>query len=271
MISSTDIPSVALAVAGSDSGGGAGIQADLKSMAHAGVHGCTAITALTAQNTCGVDDIDPVDPAFVADQVDSVVEDFDVRATKTGMLFSRPIIETVTEQADSLGRLVVDPVMVAESGDSLLEPEAERSIAESLIPEADLVTPNWPEAKKLAKTLEIDPEGSSVEIGTRLTGAYESTAFLIKGGHSPEEDAVDHLLQDGKEPRAYRTDRIDTDNTHGAGCAYSSLITAYLARGKSLEDAVKRAKEKLTEALKTGYAAGSGAGTLNFLSTNLQV
>jgi hydroxymethylpyrimidine/phosphomethylpyrimidine kinase len=257
---------VALTVAGSDSGGGAGIQADLKAMTHVGVHGCTAITALTAQNSRGVDGIDPVDPSFVEEQIRSVAGDFDVRATKTGMLFSRPIIETVVDHADSLGRLVVDPVMVATSGDSLLEPEAERAIADLLLPEADLVTPNWPETKKLVRALELDTEGSPDELGDRLTGEYDSTVFLIKGGHSPEEDAVDYLCRDGEENRTYRTERMDTENTHGAGCAYSSLIAAYLARGRSLDEAVGTAKDELTRALESGYAAGSGAGTLNFLT-----
>lgn len=266
MISSTDTPPVALTVAGSDSGGGAGIQADLKAMAHAGVHGCTAITALTAQNSRGVDGIDPVDPSFVAEQIRSVAGDFNVRATKTGMLFSRPIIETVAEHAESLGRLVVDPVMVAASGDSLLEPEAERALAESLLPEADLVTPNWPETKKLAKALELNPAGTPEELGARLTEEYDSTVFLIKGGHSPEDDAVDYLCRHDEKNRSYRTERIDTENTHGAGCAYSSLIAAYLARGKSLDQAVGTAKDELTRALESGYAAGGGAGTLNFLS-----
>jgi hydroxymethylpyrimidine kinase/phosphomethylpyrimidine kinase len=263
-ISSIDSPPVALTIAGSDSGGGAGIQADLKAMTHAGVHGCTAMTALTAQNSLGVNGIDPVEPEFVAEQIEAVVEDFDVRATKTGMLFSAPIIRTVFTYADRLGQIVVDPVMVAESGDPLLEPEAEQAIAESLMPVADLVTPNWPEAQRLAATLHLDVDESPGAMA-RALAAETGTHLLVKGGHTEDDESVDRLARPDGSTETFRAERLDTDNTHGSGCAYSSLIASKLAHGEDLTGAIENAKETLTEALRTGYGAGEGAGTLNFL------
>ena len=263
-ISSIDTPPVALTIAGSDSGGGAGIQADLKAMTHAGVHGCTAMTALTAQNSLGVNGIDPVEPEFVAEQIEAVVEDFDVQATKTGMLFSAPIIRTVFTYADRLGQIVVDPVMVAESGDPLLEPEAEQAIAESLMPVADLVTPNWPEAQRLAATLHLDVDESPGAMA-RALAAETGTHLLVKGGHTEDDESVDRLARPDGSNEAFRAEHLDTDNTHGSGCAYSSLIASNLAHGEDLTGAIEDAKKTLTDALRNGYAAGEGAGTLNFL------
>lgn len=234
-------------------------------MSHAGVHGCTAITALTAQNSRGVNGIEPVDPEFVAAQIEAVVDDFDVRSTKTGMLFSAPIIRTIFTYADRLGHVVVDPVMVAESGDPLLEPEAERAIAESLMPVADLVTPNWPEARRLVETLKLDVEDDPGAVARSLADET-GTAVLVKGGHTGEDESVDRLARSDGSTETFEAERLDTNNTHGAGCAYSSLIASHLAHGSELTDAVAEAKETVTEALRTGYAPGEGPGTLNFIN-----
>lgn len=267
MTYSTEEPAVALSIAGSDSGGGAGIQADLKAMTHRGVHGCTALTALTAQNSTGVQDIHPVPAEFLREQIQSVTSDFEVAATKTGMLFNGGNIEVVAEEAGQLGSLVVDPVMVAESGDPLMEPEAERTLVEDLLPRADLVTPNWTEAEQIAKRLGVSLSQSPGELGRSVAEALEGPGVLVKGGHLDEDRAVDRLVfPDGTE-REYVAERIDTINTHGSGCVYSSLIAAELARDSDLADAIETAKEILTETLRDSYATGSGPGTLNMLQT----
>lgn len=267
MTYSSDEPAVALSIAGSDSGGGAGIQADLKAMTYRGVHGCTALTALTAQNSEGVQDIHPVPEDFLREQIRSVTSDFTVRATKTGMLFNGANIGVVAEEADRLGSLVVDPVMVAESGDPLMEAEAERTLVEDLLPQADLVTPNWTETERIAKRLGVSLSQSPAELGRSIAATLEGPGVLVKGGHLDENQAVDRLLFPDGTDREYTAERIDTNNTHGSGCVYSSLIAAELARGSELEDAIGTAKEILTEALRTSYATGSGPGTLNLLRT----
>lgn len=233
-------------------------------MSHVGVHGCTALTALTAQNSLGVNGIEPVPPEFVGEQIEAVVDDFDVRATKTGMLFSEPIIRMVVNHADRLGRIVVDPVMVAESGDPLLEPEAEKAIAGDLMPQANLVTPNWPETLRLADTLNLDVGETPGELAGALAEKTE-TNLLVKGGHTAEERSIDRLARPDGSTETFEAERLDTNNTHGSGCAYSSLIASQLAHGCELTDAVTQAKKTLTKALRTGYAPGQGAGTLNFI------
>lgn len=260
-------PPVALSIAGSDSGGGAGIQADLKAMAHRGVHGCTAITAVTAQNSTGVQGIEPLSPSFVKKQIESVADDFDLKATKTGMLFNEGIIEAVAETRERLGKLVVDPVMVAASGDPLLEETAEKSLVKKLIPRADLVTPNWPEAKRLSKVAGIDVKDHKEpgELANELAGAIDGPDVLIKAGHIDETDAVDYMATPQGDLRKFSSDRIPTSNTHGAGCSFSSLITAELANNNHLQEAVETAKKETTHALQESYAPGDGPGTLNFL------
>jgi hydroxymethylpyrimidine/phosphomethylpyrimidine kinase len=235
-------------------------------MTHVGVHGCTAITAVTAQNSLGVDDIEPLPAEFVGQQIRSVVDDFSVGATKTGMLFSADIIRTVVDHRDDLNDLVVDPVMVAESGDPLLEPEAERALAEDLIPKCDLVTPNWPEAERLIEVLNLEPSDDPADRAEMLASAFDGPAVIVKGGHVDHDDAVDYLVKPDGETRRYSSERIETDHNHGAGCAYSSLIASHLARDVSLEEAIMVAKQTLTEAIRDGYACGDGAGTLNFLA-----
>lgn len=264
-ISSTETPPVALSVAGSDSGGGAGIQADLKAMTWQGVHACTAITALTAQNSMGVDGIESVPADFVEKQILSVENDFGIDATKTGMLHNASIIDAVSRHLDFLRPLVVDPVMVAESGDPLLEREAEESLIETLIPESDLITPNWLEAKRLAERIGINPSDDPGQLAGFLMESLEETPVLLKGGHTEESQAVDRLARPDGSLETFEADWVETNNTHGAGCIYSSLITANLARDKTLTDAVGIAKRELTRGLREGFACGRGPGTLNFL------
>lgn len=265
MVSSSDCPPVALTVAGSDSGGGAGIQADLKAMASVGVHGCSVITALTAQNTRGVKGVHPIPAEFIVRQIEAVTEDFEVNATKTGMLFNESIIEAVIDQRPQLGRLVVDPVMVAESGDPLLEAEAETILAKKLLPLSDVVTPNAPEARRLADTLGVKEVDDPLTLGRNLAGALEGPVVLLKGGHLEDTRAVDRLISKEGDVEEFSSPRLETNNTHGSGCAFSSLITAKLAGETDLREAVRLSKKELTRALRTGYAPGEGAGTLNFL------
>lgn len=256
--------SIALSIAGSDSGGGAGIQADLKAMGWIGVHGTTAITSLTAQNSTGVRDIHPVPPDFLRNQIQAVVSDFDVRATKTGMLFSADLMEVVIEERDRLGTLVVDPVMVAESGDSLFDEGAESTLVEGLLPLADLVTPNVREATIIADHLRVEGEDLT-SLGQAIASSLGGPAVLMKGGHTDEQDAVDYLVDPDGTIETFSAPRIETDHTHGSGCAYSSLIAGFMAKGSKRRDAVASAKKELTERIREGYAPGSGAGTLNFL------
>lgn len=266
----SDTPQVALAIAGSDSGGGAGIQADLKAMSHRSVHGCTAITAVTAQNSNGVQGIEPVSQDVLREQIKSVTSDFSIDATKTGMLFNQANISVVMEEARSLGQLVVDPVMVAESGDSLLEDQAESILVEGLLPRADLVTPNWTESRRIAERLGLDPDRSPKDLARELVRSLDGPGVLIKGGHLEERQATDRLeLPDGTS-REYTAPRIDTENTHGSGCVYSSLITAELAKGKTMKKSISEAKRVLTDALRSGYAPGKGPGTLNLLRPRKQ-
>lgn len=269
MPSSTDTtPPVALSVAGSDSGGGAGIQADLKAMARVGVHGTTAITALTAQNSTGVRAIHPVPPDFVGDQIDAVTDDFDVRAAKTGMLHNRGVIDVVAQRArETLDPLVVDPVMVAESGDPLLESDAEEVLVAELIPRAALITPNLSEAQRIGSRLGVDDVEEAPALARKLADRLEGPAVLVTGGHHDEETAVDYLGRPDGTLTEYTAPRLETLNTHGTGCVLSSLTTAFLARSRPLPEAVERAKTLLFRALEDGYAAGRGAGTLNLLGT----
>lgn len=254
----------ALTIAGSDSGGGAGIQADLKAINSVGVHGCTVLTALTAQNTEGVEGIEAVTPDFVAAQIEAVVNDIQPTATKTGMLFETEIIETVAGYTDRLGRIVVDPVMVAESGDPLLTDEAEKTMARQLLPEVDLVTPNLSEARRIGRALQLPDYDEPRELAQGIACRLGRPDVLLKGGHLQETEANDYLFDSEGEVEIFSSPRLDTDNTHGTGCVYSALITAYLARGEQISPAVGRAKENLVAALEDGYKPGAGAGTLNF-------
>jgi len=252
---------IALTIAGSDSSGGAGIQADLKTLSAFGVYGASVLTALTAQNTKGVQGVHPIPPAFVAAQIDSVLDDLDVKAAKTGMLADAPIIEAVVERLHAHGRdipLVVDPVMVATSGDVLLAPDAIETVRTRLIPRAAVVTPNLPEAAQL---LGEPVAATEAEIRDQLgrLSRLGAKAVLLKGGHGDGHDATDYLAI-GDRVIALSAPRIATRHTHGTGCTLSAAIAACLALGDDLETAVRRAKHYVHEAIAAGRDLGVGHG-----------
>jgi len=251
---------IALTIAGSDSSGGAGIQADLKTFSAFGVYGASVITALTAQNTRGVTAVEPVTPAFVVAQIGAVLGDLEVGAIKTGMLANAAIVEAVAGALRGGERrpLVVDPVMVATSGDSLLSPDAVEAVRRELLPLATLLTPNLPEAARLLQTGEAASEAEAVAQARALRG-LGSAAVLLKGGHGGGDTAVDILCDDGG-IRRFARPRIDTPHTHGTGCTLSAAIAALLAQGAGLAEAVERAKTYVWQALEAGRMLGVGRG-----------
>jgi hydroxymethylpyrimidine/phosphomethylpyrimidine kinase len=256
-----------MTIAGSDSSGGAGIQADLKTFTALGVYGASALTALTAQNTRGVDGVMAVPPAFVTAQLDSVLSDLTVGATKTGMLANAGIILAVADSLQSCPEipLVCDPVMIATSGDVLLEPDAIDALRERLIPRAALITPNIPEAARLLGC----EEAGDVDEMARQAEALRSLgcgAVLLKGGHSSGKMATDLLVHSGGMTRL-EAPRIPTSNTHGTGCTLAAAITALLAAGENLEQAVRRAKTYVWRALEAGAGLriGHGSGPVDHL------
>jgi hydroxymethylpyrimidine/phosphomethylpyrimidine kinase len=263
-----------LTIAGSDSGGGAGIQADLKSFAARGVYGMTAITALTAQNTRGVQGVYDIPPDFIRLQIDSVMSDIGADAWKTGMLSNADTIAVVAERARHyrVTRLVVDPVMVAKGGDALLRPEARDALIEQLLPLAYVVTPNHHEAQVLTG-LEIQ----TVEDMCRAAEAIYAMGpknVVVKGGHLPVVEAAIDVLYDGTAIETLEAPRVDTPNTHGTGCTYASSIAAELAKGRPVRDAVRIAKAYLTASLRAAVELhiGHGHGPLNhFLGREVEV
>jgi hydroxymethylpyrimidine/phosphomethylpyrimidine kinase len=250
-----------LTIAGSDSGGGAGVQADLKTFTALQTFGMSAITALTAQNTTGVRGIHPVPPEFVTQQIDAVAEDIGIDAAKTGMLADAPIIEAVAEAVRRHGieQLVVDPVMVAKSGHALLQKEAVAALKATLLPRAYVLTPNLPEAAVL--TGETVESVEDMREAARALAELGPRFVLVKGGHLEAGDAVD-LLFDGRLFHELRAERIATENTHGTGCTYSAAIAAYLARGHEPLVAIQEAKAYLTEAIRRSLDLGAGHGPL---------
>jgi hydroxymethylpyrimidine/phosphomethylpyrimidine kinase len=256
-----DTHPIALTIAGSDSGGGAGIQADLKTFHALGVYGTSAITAITAQNTLGVHAVHPVPLAHVRAQIDAVVTDLRPDALKTGMLATTELVETVAAaiREHGLRRYVMDPVMVATSGDRLLADDAVASLVQDLLPLADVVTPNLHEARILSGVPISDVEDMRLA-GDRIL-EMGASAVLIKGGHL-EGEAVD-LLMDGGVERIWRRPRIDTVHTHGTGCTLSAAITAGLARGDDLADAADRAVRYVSRAIEAAPGLGSGHGPVN--------
>lgn len=250
----------ALTIAGSDSGGGAGIQADLKTFSAFRVFGMSVITAVTAQNSIGVQGVESLPPAFVVQQLDSVLDDFGADAVKCGMLATAPIIAAVAEalRERRVANLVVDPVMVAKSGDPLLPPDARRALVEHILPLALVVTPNLPEAGALSGFPVTDRE--SMEAAARRIGELGPSHVLVKGGHL-KGDPHD-LLWDGHVFREFRGERIDSSNTHGTGCTLSAGIAAGLALGHSLTDSITRAKAYVTRAILEGFPVGHGVGQL---------
>ena len=245
-----------LTIAGSDSGGGAGIQADLKAFAAAGCHGMSAIVALTAQNTTGVTAVHELPPDFVRAQLEAVFDDLGVDAAKTGMLFSAPLIETVAEfLAAHPVKLVVDPVMVASSGARLLREDAVETLVSRLFPLATVITPNLPEARALAG------EGSPRELAERLH-ELGAPAVIVTGGHG---EPVDHLF-DGERYVGIPVERHEVAATHGAGCTHSATLAALLARGKDLETAARGAAEAASRAVARGLAElGAGEGPVDIV------
>ena len=254
---------VALTIAGSDSGGGAGVQADLRTFAALGVHGTSAITAITAQNSVEVRDWVALEPAMVVAQVEAVATDMKVAAAKTGMLANAAIIGAVADAVSRLrlAPLVVDPVMVAKSGHRLLDARAERAYVERLFPLADLVTPNLAEAEALLgrPVRHLD----AMRAAARDLRALGAKAVLVKGGRLAG-DAVD-VLCDGARVVDVPAPRVDTANTHGTGCTLSAAIAAHLARGDELLEAVRAAKAYLTEGLRRSFTTGRGRGIVDHL------
>ncbi|NEE00774.1 bifunctional hydroxymethylpyrimidine kinase/phosphomethylpyrimidine kinase [Phytoactinopolyspora halotolerans] len=252
------IPTV-LSVAGSDPSGGAGIQADLKTFSALGAYGAAALTALTAQNTRGVTGVMPVSGEFVAQQLSALFEDLDVRAVKTGMLGDPDVVDAVAAAVRkySVRNLVVDPVMVATSGDRLVSDETVVAIRDRLLPLATVLTPNLPETATLLGWPEVGADRMA-EAGAELRDRGAS-AVVVKGGHGGGAEAID-VLVDADGVHELRAPRVATKNTHGTGCTFSSAIAVGLAHGKPLRDAVEEAKRYLTDALRAADTLSVGGG-----------
>lgn len=251
----------ALTIAGSDSSGGAGIQADLKTMMANGVYGCSAITALTAQNTTGVTAIENVSPSFLEKELDCIFKDIYPDAVKIGMVSEKELIDVIVEKLKfyDAKHIVVDPVMVATSGSKLLNDSAIETLCEKLFPIAEVLTPNIPEAEVLTGEQITDQE-SMIKAAQWISEKY-GCAVLLKGGHNCN-DANDLLWSD-KTIRWYHGRRIDNPNTHGTGCTLSSAIASNLAKDIALEEAVENAKEYISGALEAGLDLGQGSGPLH--------
>ncbi|MFC8056975.1 bifunctional hydroxymethylpyrimidine kinase/phosphomethylpyrimidine kinase [Bacillus cereus] len=260
----------ALTIAGSDSGGGAGIQADLKTFQELGVYGMTAITAITAQNTLGVQGVYPVSLEGITEQLNSIGTDLTPDAVKLGMLFSSEIIQIVAEHIKKFGwnNIVLDPVMIAKGGASLLQQEAVQALKEYLLPVATVVTPNVPEAEVLTgmeiQNIEDSKEAAKVlhELGAKYV--------LMKGGHAEYQgNEVIDLLFDGEAFIEFRSERIPSKQTHGSGCTFASAVTAGLAKGYSIEEAVQEAKRFISIAIEEPLNIGSGHGPTNHFAYKL--
>ncbi len=255
-----------LTIAGSDSGGGAGIQADLKTFSAIGCYGMSVITALTAQNTQGVKAIHAVPPAFAVEQIEAVLSDIGADAIKIGMLYSAELIEAVAQALKKHGarKIVLDPVMVAQSGDKLLQDDAIEAIKTHLMPLADVVTPNLPEASVLCG-MPLTQWGD-IESAAEILAKYGSRSILIKGGHGDERKSTDLLFLAG-EGRfvSLAADRIETRNNHGTGCTLSSAIASYMAKGNDIEQSVQMAKAFINHAIAAGahYKIGHGHGPVH--------
>lgn len=252
-----------LIIAGSDSGGGAGIQADIKAVAAAGGHACTVITALTAQNTNGVQGVLPIDLDFVRRQFSSVKDDIGMHAVKTGMLASVELVDLVAELlAPVKAPIVIDPVMVAKGGSRLLHPDAIKAIKERLLPLAGLLTPNLDEAEELLGYAVRDM--GAMERAAMDLAALGARAVLVKGGHLAK-DPVD-VLFDGQEVYFFKAPRIDSINTHGTGCTLASACACFLGQGLSLRDAVEKARNLVRQGIEHGLILGQGHGAVHVLA-----
>jgi hydroxymethylpyrimidine/phosphomethylpyrimidine kinase len=254
-------PPRVLTVAGSDSGGGAGIQADLKTMLALGVHGMSVITAVTAQNSTGVHGYWEIEPNGVDAQLSAVIDDIGVDAVKTGMLASPELVVLVAERLRHVDApVVVDPVCVSKHGDPLLVDSAVTAIVNELLPIATVVTPNLPEVARLTG-LEVTDRTHQRKAADALL-AFGPTWVLVKGGHFSDGDAID-LLTDGDTSIELTAERIDTVHTHGTGCTLASAIASYLALGRSVPDAVQGAKDYVTGAIAAGFPLGAGIGPVD--------
>ena len=251
----------AMTIAGSDSGGGAGVQADLKTFAALGVYGASTLTAITAQNTVAVTAVHDIPTDVITAQIDAVLTDIGADAVKTGMLSSSDIIECVCEALEVHGvqRLVVDPVMIAKSGDALLREDAIGSLRTRLLPLAMVVTPNIPEAEALTETTIVSD--ADVRRAAEAIVGMGARSVVVKGGH--REGPATDLFYDGKEFKEFTAPRFDTVNTHGTGCTFASAVAAGLARGMVLTDAVALAKDYVTEGIRHSFSIGQGHGPLN--------
>ena len=250
-----------MTIAGSDSGGGAGIQADLKTFSALGVFGTSTLTAITAQNTVGVTAVHEIPTDVIAAQIDAVVSDIGADAVKTGMLSSSPIVATVADavRRHGISNLVVDPVMVAKSGDRLLREEAIATIRNELIPLAKVVTPNIPEAEDLTgRSIESDDD---VRRAAEAIIGMGAKSVVVKGGH--REGPPTDVLYDGEEFLEFTTERIPSTNTHGTGCTFASAVAAGLAHGLETPAAVRQAKDYVTAAIAAAYPIGQGHGPLH--------
>jgi len=260
-----DVPK-ALTIAGSDSGGGAGIQADLKTFSAFRVFGMSVVTAVTAQNSLGVTGVFNLPPEFVAQQIDAVLGDFGADAIKIGMLSTAPIVDAVAERLRTLHpeRIVLDPVMIAKSGDPLLEPDARAALVKEMLPLASVVTPNLHEAGALAD-MTVASEQDMEEAARRIQ-ALGPRAVLVKGGHL--RDSATDILWNGRELTRFSGPRLDSASTHGTGCTFSSAIAAGLARRHALADAIREAKAYVTAAIREGMRVGHGVGALRHFVTS---
>lgn len=261
------IPRV-LTIAGSDSGGGAGIQADIKTMCALNCYGMSAITAITAQNTLGVYAVHPIPAEIVRKQMEVVLSDIGVDAIKTGMLWGTEIINEVHKVLLNYPEpyLVIDPVLVAKSGDPLLQKEAVSALLERLVPRAWIITPNLPELKELTG-IEPTDKGTILKAGDMLLDRGVKYV-LVKGGHGQGEEVFDYLISKGGQKIVFTNRRIDTPNTHGTGCTLSSAIACYLAYGLETVSAVERAIQFVHKSIKTATPLGKGHGPLNHLWRN---
>lgn len=254
---------IGLTIAGSDSGGGAGIQADIKAMQANGVFAMSVITAITAQNSLSVTDAMDLPTSIIASQMDAVFGDFPIASIKTGMLSSTDIIECVATKLKTVAGvpLVVDPVMISKSGFSLLKEDAISALIEMLLPLASVCTPNAHEAARLVGFDIVDEEGAKA--AAEIILKMGPSNVLVKGGHLDAEfDAVD-ILYDGNRMHVFRAPRVETLHTHGTGCTYASTIAANLAKGFSVYDSVKTAKEYVTQAIQNGFSFGKGHGPID--------
>jgi len=250
-----------LTVAGSDSGGGAGIQADLKTFSAHGVFGMSAITAVTAQNTLGVSAVQDISADIIAKQIDAVFEDMGADAVKIGMVSQTASIEAIAKQLSKhqARNIVLDPVMISKSGFDLLQPEAKEALIKHLLPIATIITPNIHEAQAITGCKIINVE--QMEFAAREIYSLGPQTVLVKGGHL-EDDAVD-VLYDGKGMKHFQAARVDSKNTHGTGCTLSSAIAANLALGDAVTEAVEKAKNYITEAIKHSFPIGKGVGPVH--------